>query len=128
MVRAREEAQLSGAVSKLVMAEDAERPMPERLDLLFVYVQERVAQVPFPASEVLGKAERLDCKEKGIMVLADVLLDGDDILARLKTHHGLLQRFTDENLKAQKYLLHSIEGLVQKHGGLLDKVGSGVKD
>lgn len=49
------------------------------------YVKERVNKVPFPASEVLSKAERLDCKEKGVMVLVDVLLDGDDIMARLKT-------------------------------------------
>lgn len=37
-MRAREEAQLSGAVSKLVMAEDQELPMSERLDLLYTYV------------------------------------------------------------------------------------------
>lgn len=38
-------------------------------------------------------------------------------------HQGLLQRFTDENNKAQKYLLHAIEGLVQKYPSVLGKVG-----
>eukprot|EP00730_Choanoeca_flexa_P018661 TRINITY_DN9086_c0_g1_i2.p1 TRINITY_DN9086_c0_g1~~TRINITY_DN9086_c0_g1_i2.p1 ORF type:complete len:432 (+),score=152.60 TRINITY_DN9086_c0_g1_i2:233-1528(+) len=121
-VRKREEAQLSGAVSKLVMAEDQDLPMSDRLDLLFKYVNERVNKVPFPASEVLGKAERLDCKEKGVMVLADVLLNDEDVVGRLKTHQGLLQRFTDENNKAQKYLLHGMEGVIDKHPALLTKV------
>ena len=83
-VRAREEAQLTGAVSKLVMADDQELPMAERLHIFFQYLQDRAQQQPFPATDVLNKAERLDCKEKGIMVLADVLLNSEDILARIK--------------------------------------------
>ncbi|EDQ90180.1 uncharacterized protein MONBRDRAFT_32075 [Monosiga brevicollis MX1] len=121
-VRAREQAQLSGAVTKLVQAEDQDLPLPERLEIFFKFLKEKASEDKFPAREVLQKAELLDCKEKGIMALTEVLLDREDLVNVLKTHQALLQRFADENPRAQKYLLHSMEIVIEHHPALLKKV------
>lgn len=121
-VRAREEAQLSGAVSKLVLAADSERTMEERLELFHRYVEERCDQAKFPSKDVLAMAERLECKEKGVMVLVELLLDDDDILVNIKRHHALLQRFTDGSKKTQKYLLHALERMIEKRPALIKRV------
>jgi len=121
-VRAREEAQLSGAVSKLVLAADSERTMEERLELFHQYVEERRSQDKFPAKDVLAMAERLECKEKGVMVLVELLLDDDEILVNIKRHHALLQRFTDGSKKTQKYLIHALEKMIERRPVLLTRV------
>lgn len=121
-VRAREEAQLSGAVSKLVLAADSERSMEERLELFHQYVEERRNQEKFPAKDVLAMAERLECKEKGVMVLVELLLDDDEILVNIKRHHALLQHFTDASKKTQKYLIHALEKMIERRPVLLKRV------
>ncbi len=43
--------------------------------------------------EVVGEAERLDCKDKGVMVLVELLLDSEsELLSRAKANKALLQR------------------------------------
>lgn len=49
---------------------------------------------------------------QGVLILIDLLLNEDNVVAAIDKHKALLQHFTDENTKAQKYFLGGIEGLV----------------
>eukprot|EP00049_Salpingoeca_infusionum_P023586 m.12963 g.12963 ORF g.12963 m.12963 type:complete len:440 (+) comp5884_c0_seq1:309-1628(+) len=124
-VRAREEEELSGAVAKMVMSEKQELPMAQRLQELYDYVIEHRDDAEFPEEQINSKAELLDCKEKGTMVLVDALLNQEDVVPPLKKYKGLFQRFAEGNTKAQKYMLHAFERVIEAHPSLLDKV-SGV--
>lgn len=72
------------------------------------------------AKEILGEAERLDIKDKAPLVLCELLFD-ENILSQIKTHRLLFLRFTNENQKAQKYLLGGLEQVIQMHRDTLMK-------
>lgn len=116
------ESEISGAVNSMILSNDAERPMSERLELFEAFVKDAKTKAKFPAKEVLGQATRLECKEKGVLVLADLLLNEDDIVGAIDRHKALLQHFTDENNKAQKYLLGGVEALIGMEPARLPKV------
>jgi len=123
-VRAREGQNLTGTVSKLVMANDAEKTIEEKLEIFHTSVLKSRDQKTFPAKDVLALAERLDCKEKGVMVLVELIVEDasvNNFIANLKRHQALLQRFTDGSKKTQKYLLHAVEKSVEKHRATLLK-------
>lgn len=119
-VRLRAEA-LGSGVSGLTMTEDLEKSIGERLGIFDAYVSSRVASGKFNAKEVLGEADRLDCKEKGVKVLASHLWNNSELLERISLHKSLFQRFTVDNPKAQKYLLDSVEQIIDGHRDLLAK-------
>jgi len=58
------EAEISGAVNSLILSNDSERPMAERLEIFEAFVNDAKTKAKFPAKEVLGQATRLDCMEK----------------------------------------------------------------
>lgn len=121
-VRARAEA-LGSGVTGLTMTEDLEKSINERLAIFDAFVAARSAQGgKFPAKEVLGEADRLDCKEKGVKVLASRLWNHPDLLERIKAHTPLFARFTTDNIKAQKYLLEAVETIVDQNRSILPKV------
>ncbi len=51
--------------------------------------------------KVLAEADRLDVKERGVMVLVDRLWTGD-VIARTKLFQAIFQRFTHDNEKASQ--------------------------
>lgn len=123
---ARQREELTEAVASLTMTDDLEKPINERLEMFHLFVEERANKTPFPSKEVLLEAERLDCKEKGVMTIAEFLWKTDsakDLLRCLKETQGLVQRFVFENKKAQKNLLGALEMLIAKNKkDLLPKV------
>lgn len=119
-VRARAEA-LGSGVTGLTMTEDLEKSMTDRLGIFDAFVSARVAAGKFPAKEVLGEADRLDCKEKGVKVLALHLWNNAELLERIPLHKLIFQRFTVGNPKAQKYLVDSVEQIIDGHRSLLPK-------
>lgn len=56
------------------------------------------------------------------MILAEHLLDGDNAAQLITKNAALLQHFTNDSDKAQKYLLGAMELLVSKRAALLGKV------
>jgi hypothetical protein len=68
------------------------------------------------------QAERLECKEKGVMVLVDNLWDAEKIEESMARHQGLFQRFVFDELKTQGYLLTSLEKLIEMKPDMIDKV------
>ena len=119
-VRARTAA-LGGGVTHLTHTDDLDKSMSERLAIFADYISERLKLPKLPQKEVIKEAERLDCKEKGTMVLVQGLLLEGDVLATLAKYQGLFQRFTVDNDKAQKYFLGAIEKLIEQRPELLAK-------
>ena len=84
----------------------------ERLELFHKFVIAKSLVTPFLVKEVLAEAERLDCRDKGfpllnryanlfvdlshslsyigIMSIAEIFLDGDDLLARIDANRVTL--------------------------------------
>lgn len=117
---------LTGAIVGLATNDDLELASEDRLQKFFDFVQARASQNKFPAKEVVVEAERLDVKDKGVMVLVEILLDvenTDDLIAAALRHQGLLQRFVIDNAKAQKYLLGALERMAFKHSKHVEKFG-----
>lgn len=107
---------LSTGAKGLMLNDDLEKTQQERLDIFYEFVKKRIDDNTLEAShkEVLGEAERLDCKDKGTLVLCELLLT-ENIQHQIKTHRLLFLRFTHENPKAQKYLLGGFEQVVKMH-------------
>lgn len=61
--------------------------------------------------EIVKEAERLDIKDKSVLVLSELLFT-ENIMEEIKTNKILFLRFCHENKKAQKYLLGGFEKLV----------------
>ena len=69
--------------------------------------------------EVLTEAERLEIVNKATIVLCEVMLDGDKVVAQITENKRLFLRFTNGNQKAQKYLIGGIECLIAAREALL---------
>lgn len=91
-VRARTETELGIGAKGLVGSSDLDKSMNDRLELFLTYVEERKDLAKFPAKEIIGEAERLDCKDKGVTCLVQLLWANDDPMAAMKTHQGIFQR------------------------------------
>lgn len=121
-------AALGTGVTGLTMTNDLEKSMPERLEIFETYVSAKMKLPKFPAKEVVAEAERLDCKDKGIMVLVGALFKEGDVLQLLAKHHGLFQRFTLDNSKAEKNCLAAFEKLIEMRPELLKSTARIFKD
>ncbi|TKR69914.1 hypothetical protein L596_022005 [Steinernema carpocapsae] len=110
---------VSAQIGKLIISKDLEKPTEERLDMLHQYfIAAKKDDRLGDSKEMLNEAERLDLKAKGTLLLADVLFD-EDVLKQIEAHRILLLRFTNGDVKAQKYLLGGIEQLILKHKAVL---------
>ena len=73
--------------------------------------------------EVYVEAERLEVANKATIVLCEVLLNDEKIIQKIAAHKLMFLRFTNENQKAQKYLMGGIEKTVEmRREALLPKV------
>ncbi|XP_067941506.1 eukaryotic translation initiation factor 5-like [Watersipora subatra] len=119
--------ELSSAAASLAVTADLEKTPQERADLFFKYVKTKKAESGdgklSPSYRlIVAEAERLEMKDKAVLILAELLLSAD-ILKDLKDHRALFLSFTGENDKAQKYLLGAFEKLVgtEFHDQLIGK-------
>nr|CAG4645512.1 EOG090X05QT [Lynceus sp. MCZ IZ 141354] len=112
-VKARME-DLSSGAKGLAISDDLEKTPKERADVFYNFVKRRRddGSLPHSVKDIAQEAERLDVKDKGPLILCELLFNGD-LLNQLKTHRVLLLRFTHENVKAQKALLGGIELTIQ---------------
>lgn len=112
--------ELSSGVTALTQTDDLEKSTSQRLNMFHAFVEAKLKEPKFPAKEVIGEADRLECKDRGVQVLVQLLWSGGDTVTKMKKHQGLFQRFTFENTKAQKYLLGAFEKLIELESGLLN--------
>jgi len=112
----------------LTMDDDMEKPESERINIFHAFLQIKAgegggAMDANTIKEVHKEAERLEVTNKAPLVLCEVLLTGDKVVEKIKTHKIMFVKFTNENQKAQKYLLGGIEKLIEmKRDLLLPKV------
>jgi len=69
--------------------------------------------------EILAKAERLDIVNKATIVLCEVILGSNKVLAQITQNRRLFIRFTKKNQNAQMYLIGGIEKLIEERENVL---------
>jgi translation initiation factor 5 len=117
---ARRMEELSAGAKGLMLNDDLEKTSEERLQIFFDFTKKKKNGFNGPLDvslqkEIVTEAERLDVKDKAVIVLCELLFDEPSkILQQIKTHRLLFLRFTTENTKAQKYLLRGIELTVKE--------------
>merc|ERR1719266_2016181 len=104
------------------MDNDMEKSEKEKMDIFHQFVNQKKSEEKMSQSvekEILTEAERLEIANKATIVLCEVMLDGEKVVAQIKEHKRLFLRFTNNNQKAQKYLLGGIECLIAAKENLL---------
>ncbi|XP_011674971.1 eukaryotic translation initiation factor 5-like [Strongylocentrotus purpuratus] len=120
---------LSGGAKGLTLNDDLEKTGQERLDIFYKFVKAKKAGGDLKGcdKEFLVEAERLDVKDKGPLILAELLLD-EQVLTQLKQHQYHFLRLLNDNPKGQKYFLNGLEQLIALHAkSLVPKVPSILK-
>lgn len=121
--------ELTSGVKGLAMDSDLEKTEGERIDIFHHFVKEKIATTKDEPKglnsvdkEIHQEAERLEVTNKAPIILCELLFDGS-MAQQIKKNKRVLLRFTNENQKAQKYLLGGFEKTVEAHKGvLLNKV------
>merc|ERR1712242_512891 len=99
-----------------------EKTEKEKMDIFHQFVNSKKAEGKLTQTsekEILTEAERLEIVNKATIVLCEVMLDGDKVVAQIQEHKRLFLRFTHTNQKAQKYLIGGIECLIAAREALL---------
>lgn len=109
---------LGGKMAALTINADLEKSVEDRLDMFYTFLQKAKKNGDLDPRAVLEEAERLDVKEKAVLLLCRVLFD-EKVLEEVKKHQRLLMKFTAGHQKAQKYLLGGIEQLIVAHKAVL---------
>jgi len=113
---------LSMGVKSLAMDNDMEKTEKEKMDIFHQFVNSKKAEGKLTQTsekEILTEAERLEIVNKATIVLCEVMLDGDKVVAQIQQYNRLFLRFTNNNQKAQKYLLGGIECLIAAKENIL---------
>jgi len=89
------------------------RDAKESAKLFSKLVQEKKEQLDDVSvqKELVKEAEKLEIKDKAVLILAEVLFS-EKMFDEIKKHRMIFLRFTHKNAKAQKYLLGAYEKLV----------------
>merc|ERR1711997_1073993 len=113
---------LSMGVKSLAMDNDMEKSEKEKMDIFHKFVKakkEGGKLTQTDEKEILTEAERLEIVNKATIVLCEVMLDGDKVVAQITENKRLFLRFTHTNQKAQKYLIGGIECLIAARENIL---------
>merc|ERR1719412_3379572 len=113
---------LSMGVKSLAMDNDMEKSEKKKMDIFHKYVNGKKQGGKLTQTdekEILTEAERLEIVNKSTIVLCEVILDGDKVVAQITENKRLFLRFTNGNQKAQKYLIGGIECLIAAREALL---------
>jgi len=113
---------LPNRMATLTMNADLEKTVDERLDMFYNYLlAQKQKSSTLDPKLVVNEAERLDVKDKAVLLLCRVLFDADPakMHSNIKPNRTLLLRFTLNNKKGQQYLLGGFETLVVAHKNIL---------
>jgi len=110
--------ELSLGAKVLTLNTDLEKTQEERFEMFFEYSKQKI-DGPMDINvqkEIVAEAERLDIRDKAVIVLCELLFaDSNKIIQQIKTHRNLFLRFTADNPKAQKYLLRGFELTIKEN-------------
>ncbi|KAI2805954.1 hypothetical protein RDWZM_009403 [Blomia tropicalis] len=111
------------ALQKLTLNADLEKSVDERMELFFEFTKKRLEGDVVDASvqkEIVDESERLDVKDKAVLVLCELLFkDPLKIPNIIKANRIFFLRFTNENPKAQKYLIRGFEMTIKVYQAAL---------
>jgi len=110
---------LSEAVKNMVLDVDlADKTTEERANMFHAFVQKRFngGQVIGREKELVDEADRLDIRDKAVVILLEVLMtEPSSYLEQIRRFRKAFLHFTVENERAQKYLLGALEKLIGEH-------------
>ncbi len=109
-------AELSSGIKSLAMDNDLEKTESERVDIFHNFVKAKIDDGSLDKSgkEIMTEADRLEIANKATIVLCELLFN-ESMVAQIKKHKKLFLRFTNDNQKAQKYLMGGFEKTVELH-------------
>ncbi|KRY37517.1 Eukaryotic translation initiation factor 5 [Trichinella spiralis] len=114
--------ELEGGMALLTFNPDLEKPIEERLDMFYNYLLHlQTANKLDDVKAVVAEADRLDVKDKAVLLLCRVLFN-EKMLSQIKPNRNLLLRFVYQNKKAQRYLLGGIEQTFVAQKQLMPKI------
>lgn len=117
--------ELTSGVKGLAMDTDIEKTESERINIFHDFLKNKkdakgdVAFTDPEGKEIHQEAERLEVTNKATIVLCEVLFEAD-VVPQIKKYKRLFLRFTNENQKAQKYLIGGIEKTIESRKDLLE--------
>eukprot|EP00095_Tigriopus_kingsejongensis_P006771 maker-scaffold637_size121548-snap-gene-0.16 protein:Tk06771 transcript:maker-scaffold637_size121548-snap-gene-0.16-mRNA-1 annotation:"eukaryotic translation initiation" len=108
--------ELTSGITTLAMDNDLEKTESERIDIFHDFLKAKLKESGtgyiLADKEVFTEAERLEVSNKATIVLCELLFD-ENIAVQIKKNKKVLLRFTNENQKAQKYLLGGLEKTIE---------------
>lgn len=101
---------LGEGVKGLTFNNDLDKSIEERFNIFFKFVKNKINEGVdnLPDKDIVAEAERLDIKDRGVMVLAELLFN-ENILSQIPKHRKLFLRFLGNNQKAQKNFMGAFE-------------------
>jgi translation initiation factor 5 len=120
---------LTDGAKNITISEDNEKTEKQRMDILYEFIKKRIAEGKIQDvqthKEIHNEAVRLEVQQKAPLILAELLFS-ENITADAKKHRNLLLRFTNEETKAQKYLIGGIEQILALHSAKLIEKTAGI--
>lgn len=120
---------LTDGAKNITISEDNEKTEKQRMDILYEFIKKRVDEGKIDSvqthKEIHNEAVRLEVNQKAPLILAELLFS-ENITADAKKHRNLLLRFTNEDIKAQKYLIGGIEQILALHSAKLIEKTAGI--
>ncbi|KJE91864.1 translation initiation factor 5 [Capsaspora owczarzaki ATCC 30864] len=118
-------ATLGESVSKLTHSEELELPEKKRINIFFNFASSSTCAakpaagaVARTANQIQAEAERLEIKEKAAGVLVEVCFN-EAILQQIPKCSQFFVKLTDENKRAQRYVLGALEALIELYRATL---------
>jgi len=101
---------LGEGVKTLTFNNDLDKSIEERFNIFFNFVKNKINEGidNLPDKDIVVEAERLDIKDRAVMVLAELLFN-ENILTQIPKHRILFLRFLANNQKAQKNFMGAAE-------------------
>jgi len=101
---------LGEGVKTLTFNNDLDKPIEDRFNIFFNFVKNKINEGidKLPDKDIVLEAERLDIKDRAVMVLAELLFN-ENILTQIPKHRKLFLRFLHNNQKAQKNFMGAFE-------------------
>lgn len=127
--------ELTSGINRLMANNDLEKSSEERLQIFFENLKKKIDENgnnnAFDVNaqkEIVGEAERLEVKDKAVLVLCELIFN-ENMIQQIKLYRNLFIRFCADKPKAQKYLLRGLEMTIKLYQNqLLPKVSHILKE
>lgn len=127
--------ELTSGVNRLMTNSDLEKSSEERLQIFFENLKKKIDENgnnnAFDVNaqkEIVSEAERLEVKDKAVLVLCELIFN-ENMIQQIKLYRNLFIRFCADKPKAQKYLLRGVEMTIKEYQDqLLSKVSHILKE